>query len=129
VAQLGARFHGMEEVVGSIPTRSTKSNLNCAVQDPAVAARVEDCMAPAAILRRTNFSSCGDGECGLAERVSANKFRPIWIGVKSNPHGKPHHPRIKLNAAADNWLFLPHATHESCGVLLHCVTTSADQTL
>jgi hypothetical protein len=24
VAQLGARFHGMEEVVGSIPTRSTK---------------------------------------------------------------------------------------------------------
>ncbi len=26
VAQLGARFHGMEEVVGSIPTRSTKSN-------------------------------------------------------------------------------------------------------
>ena len=26
VAQLGARFHGMEEVVGSIPTRSTKSS-------------------------------------------------------------------------------------------------------
>src|SRR5579859_1257297 len=26
VAQLGARFHGMEEVVGSIPTRSTKSH-------------------------------------------------------------------------------------------------------
>ena len=25
MAQLGARFHGMEEVVGSIPTRSTKS--------------------------------------------------------------------------------------------------------
>ena len=25
VAQLGARFHGMEEVVGSIPTRSTTS--------------------------------------------------------------------------------------------------------
>src|SRR5262249_45884496 len=25
VAQLGARFHGMEEVVGSNPTRSTKS--------------------------------------------------------------------------------------------------------
>ena len=28
VAQLGARFHGMEEVVGSIPTRSTNL-LNC----------------------------------------------------------------------------------------------------
>ena len=27
MAQLGARFHGMEEVVGSIPTRST--NLTC----------------------------------------------------------------------------------------------------
>ena len=27
VAQLGARFHGMEEVVGSIPTRSTKQPL------------------------------------------------------------------------------------------------------
>jgi hypothetical protein len=27
VAQLGARFHGMEEVVGSIPTRSTKISL------------------------------------------------------------------------------------------------------
>jgi putative endonuclease len=27
VAQLGARFHGMEEVVGSIPTRSTKTPL------------------------------------------------------------------------------------------------------
>ena len=28
VAQLGARFHGMEEVVGSIPTRSTNSPTN-----------------------------------------------------------------------------------------------------
>ena len=28
VAQLGARFHGMEEVVGSNPTRSTKSPNN-----------------------------------------------------------------------------------------------------
>ena len=28
MAQLGARFHGMEEVVGSIPTRSTNSNSN-----------------------------------------------------------------------------------------------------
>ena len=28
MAQLGARFHGMEEVVGSIPTRSTNLFLN-----------------------------------------------------------------------------------------------------
>ena len=27
VAQLGARFHGMEEVIGSIPIRSTKPSL------------------------------------------------------------------------------------------------------
>jgi hypothetical protein len=26
VAQLGARFHGMEEVIGSIPIRSTKTS-------------------------------------------------------------------------------------------------------
>ena len=30
MAQLGARFHGMEEVVGSIPTRSTKFPNNLA---------------------------------------------------------------------------------------------------
>jgi hypothetical protein len=27
VAQLGARFHGMEEVVGSNPTRSTNQDI------------------------------------------------------------------------------------------------------
>ena len=31
VAQLGARFHGMEEVVGSIPTRSTNKHLQSAI--------------------------------------------------------------------------------------------------
>ena len=30
MAQLGARFHGMEEVVGSIPTRSTKFSTSSA---------------------------------------------------------------------------------------------------
>lgn len=30
MAQLGARFHGMEEVVGSIPTRSTNKPNNLA---------------------------------------------------------------------------------------------------
>jgi len=28
VAQLGARFHGMEEVIGSIPIRSTNKSRN-----------------------------------------------------------------------------------------------------
>ena len=31
MAQLGARFHGMEEVVGSIPTRSTSTTIMPAV--------------------------------------------------------------------------------------------------
>ena len=35
VAQLGARFHGMEEVVGSIPTRSTIKSTSCRVFVPA----------------------------------------------------------------------------------------------
>ncbi len=34
MAQLGARFHGMEEVVGSIPTRSTKFLNNLDVARP-----------------------------------------------------------------------------------------------
>ena len=34
VAQLGARFHGMEEVVGSIPTRSTNSLSNSQIKSP-----------------------------------------------------------------------------------------------
>ena len=38
VAQLGARFHGMEEVVGSIPTRSTKSHQKLSA--PAIGANV-----------------------------------------------------------------------------------------
>ena len=40
VAQLGARFHGMEEVVGSIPTRSTKP-----INDLAVVIREQDYVA------------------------------------------------------------------------------------
>ena len=29
MAQLGARFHGMEEVIGSIPIRSTNKSTTC----------------------------------------------------------------------------------------------------
>jgi hypothetical protein len=36
VAQLGARFHGMEEVIGSIPIRSTKYLNNLAEPLPNV---------------------------------------------------------------------------------------------
>ncbi len=34
VAQLGARFHGMEEVIGSIPIRSTKSFQQLSERNP-----------------------------------------------------------------------------------------------
>jgi hypothetical protein len=36
VAQLGARFHGMEEVVGSIPTRSTMFSITYRFTDRSV---------------------------------------------------------------------------------------------
>src|SRR5580700_10376092 len=36
VAQLGARFHGMEEVVGSIPTRSTIFSVTYQLPDQSV---------------------------------------------------------------------------------------------
>jgi hypothetical protein len=36
VAQLGARFHGMEEVVGSIPTRSTIFSITYELPDQSV---------------------------------------------------------------------------------------------
>ena len=38
VAQLGARFHGMEEVVGSIPTRSTIFSITYRFTDRSVVA-------------------------------------------------------------------------------------------
>jgi hypothetical protein len=49
VAQLGARFHGMEEVVGSIPTRSTKSHNNL---NRASANRHDVCVMSCVITRR-----------------------------------------------------------------------------
>ncbi len=40
VAQLGARFHGMEEVAGSIPARSTNISRMSAVYAPRLAGEV-----------------------------------------------------------------------------------------
>jgi hypothetical protein len=56
VAQLGARFHGMEEVVGSIPTRSTKS-LNRL--DGASVQRLNICVVLCVVTRR--FGACSKG--------------------------------------------------------------------
>jgi hypothetical protein len=43
VAQLGARFHGMEEVVGSNPTRSTKFFLEKLSAADALTSHGADC--------------------------------------------------------------------------------------
>ena len=62
VAQLGARFHGMEEVVGSIPTRSTNSlnNLDGASpRDRCV------CVMVCVITRRFGAHSQGFHRCPL----------------------------------------------------------------
>ena len=54
VAQLGARFHGMEEVVGSIPTRST---IPLNKLDGTSAHKVGVCVVVCVITRR--FAACG----------------------------------------------------------------------
>src|ERR1700719_361492 len=62
VAQLGARFHGMEEVVGSIPTRSTNSLNNL---DGASARNGSDCVMSCVIPRRFGAHSKGFHRCTL----------------------------------------------------------------
>jgi hypothetical protein len=67
VAQLGARFHGMEEVVGSIPTRSTKSLNNL---DGQLAERRDVCVVSCVITRR--FGACSKGFHGIPLRFHPN---------------------------------------------------------
>jgi hypothetical protein len=62
VAQLGARFHGMEEVVGSIPTRSTKSHNRL---DGATARVHGVCVMVCVITRRFSAHSKGFHRCPL----------------------------------------------------------------
>jgi hypothetical protein len=62
VAQLGARFHGMEEVVGSIPTRSTKSPNNL---DGANAYSDGVCVMVCVITRRSGACREGFHSCAL----------------------------------------------------------------
>jgi hypothetical protein len=62
VAQLGARFHGMEEVVGSIPTRSTKSLYNL---DRAHGRIDGVCVMVCVITRRFGAQSKGFHRCSL----------------------------------------------------------------
>jgi hypothetical protein len=60
VAQLGARFHGMEEVVGSIPTRSTNFIRLESITSRAFARIVQ---------KSYNRPDSGDRKCSLFTRV------------------------------------------------------------
>jgi hypothetical protein len=62
VAQLGARFHGMEEVVGSIPTRSTNSLRSL---DRASARNPRFCVMVCVITRRSGAHRKGFHRCPL----------------------------------------------------------------
>ena len=63
VAQLGARFHGMEEVVGSIPTRSTNIFHDLGFRRPAPATS-------------PNLNSV-DCFCRVHDRIQ--QLVPIWF--------------------------------------------------
>src|SRR5271163_3570805 len=60
VAQLGARFHGMEEVVGSIPTRSTNSLNNL---EGETAFRNGVCVVVCVVTRRSGAHGEGHHRC------------------------------------------------------------------
>jgi hypothetical protein len=56
-------------------------------------------------------------------------FARSEIGVSTRPQGIPHQPNIALKAVPVSWLFRPQLRQEICGVLLHDVRNTADQTL
>ena len=84
VAQLGARFHGMEEVVGSIPTRSTNSLNNL---DGASARNHGVCVMVCVITRRSSAHSKGFHRCPF--RFHAHMAVPLQhatADVSGNRH-------------------------------------------
>ena len=78
---------------------------------------------------RTIFSSWGEGFDGSGGLIMPAMLRAVCTGVNNKPQGNPHQPRTRLKAVPASWLFTPQLRHETCGVLLHRVTTSADNTL
>ena len=58
-----------------------------------------------------------------------NRFRPTWTGVRTKPQGTPHQPKTTLKTVPASWPFNPQLRQHICGVLLHEVTNTADQTL
>src|SRR5215813_5242871 len=72
VAQLGARFHGMEEVVGSIPTRSTKFLNNL---DGLVGQSHDNCVVSCVIT--CPFGACSEGFERPALGIHTNVAVPL----------------------------------------------------
>ena len=86
VAQLGARFHGMEEVVGSIPTRSTKSPNNL---DGANACSDGVCVVVCVITRRSGAysESFHSGALGFHAHVAV-PLQHATADVTGNRHDR-----------------------------------------
>jgi hypothetical protein len=92
VAQLGARFHGMEEVVGSIPTRSTNS-LNsldrASAFDHAICVMVYETATSVSRFRVANCQNAG-------KQVQVTPLQPfqltapcVWYSGKESQSDKP----------------------------------------
>ena len=56
-------------------------------------------------------------------------FRPIWVGVRIRPQGKPHHPSIADEPMALSLAVVAQRRQQIAGVFLVPVMTSADQTV
>ena len=86
VAQLGARFHGMEEVVGSIPTRSTNS---LSKLDGASARGACVCVMVCVITRRFGAHSKGFHRCSLRFHPHVTvPFQHATAHVSGNRHDR-----------------------------------------
>ena len=91
MAQLGARFHGMEEVVGSIPTRSTiipiqltSRQVTCYILVACIALHLSLSIPPT--IRRKSLASCV--KTPLASWESLPRLTGTIWSFSSDGHGK-----------------------------------------
>ena len=102
VAQLGARFHGMEEVVGSIPTRSTKN----------YPMYFQSCLRPEIVMGKRSFHSAAALVIALfALAASSSATAATWTVVNQPPrlvNGSPVIFRVttkkSFRSLSGNWL-------------------------
>jgi hypothetical protein len=92
VAQLGARFHGMEEVVGSIPTRSTKQSNNLANAN-LLSGGI--CVTVCVITRHS--AACGEGFHCCALRFHTDVGVPLQH-TAADVAGDGHDGRVRRSA-------------------------------